>query len=89
MTDQPHIYADDLMDVMEMTHKIEKYITRVINDQDISLAMSSLMSASINCIFAQCKTFDEVVFYRNLFMEIMDRSIRQMKIKKPEKPPTP
>jgi DNA-binding phage protein len=86
MTEKSQIPQDDLMDVMEMTQKIEKYITRVLRDQDPQLAFSALISASINCLFAQCKTFEEVVFYRNLFIEILDRSIRMMKINKPEKP---
>jgi hypothetical protein len=86
MTEKSQIPQDDLMDVMEMTQKIEKYIMRVLRDQDPQLAFSALISATINCLFAQCKTFEEVVFYRSLFMEILDRSIRQIKIKNSEKP---
>jgi hypothetical protein len=81
----PYVPQDDLLDVMEMTKKIEGYITRVLKNNDFNLAMSALMSASINCMFAQCNTLDEIVFYRNLFMQILDSSIRQIQIKKPEK----
>lgn len=82
----PHIPHDDLMDVMEMTNKIETYISRVLRDNDRNLAMSALMSASINRILAQCKTLNEVMFYRNLFMQILDSYIRTIEIKKPEPP---
>jgi hypothetical protein len=82
----PHIPHDDLMDVMEMTNKIETYISSVLKDNDRNLAMSALMSSAINSMLAQCKTLDEVMFYRNLFMQILDSSIRTIEIKKPEPP---
>lgn len=77
----PHIPRDDLMDVMEMTNKIESYISGVLKDNDRNLAMSALMSASINSMLSQCKTLNEVMFYRNLFMQILDSSIRSIQIK--------
>ena len=75
------IPQDDLMDVMEMTNKIESYIANVLKDNDRNLAMSALMSACINSMLFQCKTLDEVVFYRNLFMQILDNLIRTIQIK--------
>lgn len=84
----PHIPQDDLMDVMEMTNKMEGYITHVLKDNERNLAMSALMSATINCMLGQCSTLDEVVFYRNLFMQILDSSIRTIQIKPPERPPS-
>ena len=82
----PHIPQDDRMDVMEMTNKMEGYITHVLKDNERNLAMSALMSATINCMLGQCSTLDEVMFYRNLFMQILDSSIRTIEIKKPEPP---
>jgi hypothetical protein len=82
----PHVPQDDLMDVMEMTGKLEVYISTVLRENDRNLAISALMSASINCLLAQCETLDEVMFYRTLFMQILDSSIRYMQIKGPEKP---
>lgn len=78
---QPAIPQDDLIDVMEMTQKLESHISHILKENDITLAMSALMSASINCMLGQCKTLDEVVFYRNIFMQIFDSSIRNIKIK--------
>ena len=82
----PHIPQDDRMDVMEMTNKMEGYITHVLKDNERNLAMSALMSATINCMLGQCSTLDEVMFYRNLFMQIFDSSIRNIKIKGKEEP---
>ncbi len=86
MIKQPQIPQDDLMDVMEMTQRLERYILRALKDQDHMLAMSALISASVNCLWAKCNSFDQVVFFRNMLMEILDRSIHHMQIKKPDQP---
>ena len=51
----PHVPPDDLLDVMEMTKKIEGYIGRVLKNNDFNLAMSALISATTNCLLAQCQ----------------------------------
>lgn len=80
---EPHkIPQDDLLDVMEMTQKMESFIAKTIKGNELSLGMSALFSASINSIVGQCKTLDEVMFYRNVFMQIFDSSIRSINIKK-------
>jgi hypothetical protein len=73
---KPSIPRDDLLDVIEMTQKMEYAISNILKDNELSLSMSALYSATINCIIAQCQTMEEVIFYRNLFMEIFDSSIR-------------
>lgn len=78
--EKPAIPQDDLLDVMEMTQKLESYISHVLKENEPTLGMSALMSATINSMLAQCKTLDEVVFYRNIFMQIFDSSIRNIKI---------
>jgi hypothetical protein len=82
--EHPSISEDDLIDVMEMTDKLEKYISKIFKDNQCSLALSALMSATINSMLAQCKTLDEVVLYRNIFVQMLDASIRGIKIKKPD-----
>lgn len=77
----PSVPQDDLLDVMEMTNKLENYIGKILKENELTLAMSALMSASINCTLSQCKTLDEVMFYRNIFMEIFDSSIRSIQLK--------
>jgi hypothetical protein len=86
MTEIPSIPQDDLMDVMEMTQKIENYICKTLKGNEHKLAMSALMSSSVNCMLGQCKNLDEVIFYRNLFMQILDTSIRCIQVKGPESP---
>jgi hypothetical protein len=74
------------MDVIEMTDKIEGYTRAILAGNELTLAMSALMSSSINCMLGQCRTLAEVMFYRNLFMQILDSAIRQIEVKGPEKP---
>jgi len=69
---------------MEMTQKIESYIAHVIKGNHRDLSMSALMSACINAMLVQCKTLEEVLFYRALFIQILESSIRSTQIKPPE-----
>lgn len=73
---------DDITDVMEMTQKLENYINVVLKENEMALAMSALISASINSILAHCTTLDEIVNYRNIFIQIFDESIRTNKNRK-------
>lgn len=75
------IPADDLIDVMEMTRRLESYISKMLHENQTDLAMSALMSAFINSMLSQCTTFNQVLFYRTIFMEILDSSIRSIKVK--------
>jgi hypothetical protein len=84
----PQIPHDDFMDVMEMTNKMESYINHVLKDNDSNLAVSALIGACINCMLSQCSTLTEVMFYRNLFVQILDNSIRNIRIQGPQKPPS-
>ena len=77
----PSVPQDDLLDVMEMTQKMEKYMAQVLKDNEESLGMSALMSATINCVLGHCTTLDEVVFYRNIFISVFDTSIRSIRLK--------
>ena len=73
----PH---DDLLDVSEITMKIEKYIAKSLFGHSQDISMSALMSATINSLTKQCCTIEELVFHRNLFIQILDDTIRQIKI---------
>lgn len=84
--ESPHIPHDDLMDVLEMTNKIESYISNILKDNDHNLAISALMNASVNSMIGQCKTLSEVMFCRTLFIQILDISIKSIEWKKPEEP---
>lgn len=80
MEQMPSIPQDDLIDVMEMTKALEKQISETLNGNQSSLAISALMSASINCMVAQCKTLSELMFFRNIFMQTIDSAIVAIKI---------
>jgi hypothetical protein len=85
----PQIPQDDVIDVMEMTDKIEKYILKVLKDHENNLAISSLISASINCLWTQCNSMEEVIFYRNMLVKVLDGSISHMQIIKGKEPKKP
>jgi hypothetical protein len=74
------ISQDDLEDVREMTDKIELFIQETIEDCEERIAMSSIMSASINCILMQCKSVQMALFYRNIFISILDDSISNIRL---------
>lgn len=86
MTKIPQIAQDDIIDVMEMTQKIEKSINRILKDNEVHLAVSALMSATINCLAHQCHSLDEVIFYRNIFTRLLDNSIQDIKTQVSENP---
>ena len=84
MSQGPYIPQDDLMDVAEMTEKLESLISSVLKENELNLALSALMSASINCILAQCSTLKEVIFYKNLLIKIFDNTIKTINIREDE-----
>lgn len=86
MTEIPSIPQDDLIDVMEMADEIESSIENILHGNQHTLGMSALMSASINCMLGSCHTLNEVMFYRNIFMQILDSSIRDIQIRGPNSP---
>lgn len=71
----PEIPNDDLIDVMEITNKLETSICDILEDNDKALAMSALMSASVNIMLRQCKSLGDVIVYRNIFIHILDSTI--------------
>lgn len=72
---------DDLLDVMEMTKNFENYIFSILNENDVIIGMAALMTATVNCTFNRCDTLDEVLFYRNMLVQIFDNSILSTHIK--------
>jgi hypothetical protein len=71
---------DDIVDVIEMTDKIKSRVLDIFEETDPHLAVSALIGASTQCMLLQCTTLDEVKFYRNLFMQILDDSIKTIRI---------
>jgi hypothetical protein len=82
MTNRP-VTRDDLQDVMEMTQKLEEYISRVLGENETQLAMAALMNASVNSIIAQCRSFEEVSLYRSLLINYFNLAVDHIEFKNP------
>jgi len=81
---EPHsVSQDDIQDVMELTDKLELAIGEILNGNQTTLAISAIISASINCCFSQCSTMEEIIVYRNMFVRVIDETIKNFQIKKP------
>jgi len=73
------VSKDDLLDVQEMTRRLEEAMSLILQDNDMDLAVSALMSSTINCIFGQCSTIQEIEHYRNVFIKIMNSAADSIK----------
>lgn len=76
MMERLDISQDDLLDVAELSMKIETFVNQVLEDTELNVAFSSLMSGSINSLLARCQNKGEVLFYGNLFIQIIDNTMR-------------
>ena len=72
---------DDVLDVMEMSRRLENYILKVFKGNDGNLAMSALMTATINSVLSQCKTINDALFYKSIFIKIFEDAIRDIKLR--------
>lgn len=75
---------DDLTDVIEMTNMLEEHIYNTLEGNQPSLALSALIGATVNSLLDQCKSLDQVMVYRNIFIEALDSTIMQIQVKKKE-----
>lgn len=73
--DKVQFSQDDVFDVVELVDKIEASIDEIIKDQPKFIAMSAVISASINSIIKNCSSIPEIVKYYEIFKELMDASI--------------
>ena len=78
MMEKRSISRDDLLDVMEMTEKLERQINNILRGNERPLSMSALMSATINCMLSQCKYVEDVISYRDAFISILDGTIESI-----------
>jgi hypothetical protein len=67
-----NISQDDIQDVSEMSKLIEMQINEIVKDNAKNLAISAIITASINSILSHCQTIEDVVFFRNLFVKLFD-----------------
>lgn len=69
---------DDLYDVVELTEKIEESLNLILQDQDLSIGMSALLTGFCRGIFNQCSSLEQVMFYRSLLNRYLDSCICEM-----------
>ena len=82
----PQIPQDDLMDVKEMSDRIENYIGKVLDGVQENLAFSALTSATINCLIHNSKSMGDIMFHRNLFVQLLDSVIEDIEVIEEEEP---
>jgi|GEM_PF-1846889 len=78
---------DDLEDVVELTKKLEESIAVILEENEQGIALSALTSATIRCVLVQCDTLDEAKIHKNIFMQMFDFSMQNMKFDPKEKDP--
>jgi hypothetical protein len=76
---KPDISADDIEDVREMTHKLEDAMRATLSGQELCLAISALMSATVNCVIDQCETIDQLEHYQEVFSRVFQLGIDEYK----------
>lgn len=76
----PKYPQDDFLDVMEMVNKLEEQMAITLESQEKRLAISALISCTINYMSDNSNTIEELVFYRNLFMDSLDDFIKNIRI---------
>jgi len=69
------ISNDDLEDVKELTSKLDKAILEILEDTQLEIAISSLLSTTINCMIDQCDTILDTLMYKNLLIKAFDLGI--------------
>ncbi len=77
---------DDLIDITEMTDKIQSYTHNIVKDNDQHIVMSALMSASISSFMNHCETLEEVAHFGAIFVSLLDDAIRNVLIDEEESP---
>jgi hypothetical protein len=83
MVEHPSIPQDDLIDVTELADKLEDSMYDILSGNQRNIAISALMSASINCMYSQCRNMEQALFYKNLFIQILQNSTAALQFKEP------
>ncbi len=84
MTNYP-IPPDDIDDVIELQMKIENAIIEICTGHDASLAISALMTATVNCLITNSDDYDHLLFHRNVLLKLYDMALDRYRAKMKEK----
>lgn len=77
----PGVSQDDLLDVMELTNKLQDNIYAVLEDTVLYLSMPALIAATIKCMLHQCESVDQAKFYRDLFVTLFEEAFKDKRLK--------
>lgn len=72
---QQQIPKDDILDVKELSEKIMLSNYEILKDQDYSLALSAMMTATVNSLVHQSNSIYELKIYRDALIKIIDNAI--------------
>ncbi len=72
---------DELMNFMDITRKMETHLSDTLKEHELNVCMTALMSATITFALHHCKSYEEMIYYRNIFTKIFDSYIRSFKTK--------
>jgi hypothetical protein len=68
--EKTNIPLDDIDDVKEMTKKLEDSMCEILSENEITLAISALVSATVNFVIHQSASIDEIEHYQTVFMKV-------------------
>jgi hypothetical protein len=83
----PQIPYDDIADIEEMSEKIEDYVLKIFKDASNSVAISALMTASINCIIGRCPNLPELLAHIHSFTHLLNLTSLDMVSRNLKNPP--
>jgi hypothetical protein len=72
---------DDLLDVMELTQKLQHQISIVLEDTVLYLSMPALVAATIKCMLHQCESVEKARFYKDLYIYLFEEALKDSDLK--------
>ena len=75
MADRVAPIPDDMADVEEISTRIEDFIFDELEDVDLRIAMSALISSSLTVLYTKCDTKDKANLYRLIFIGMLDKDL--------------
>jgi hypothetical protein len=67
---------DDLIDIVELSRKLAESVNEILDECDVHIALSALISTTMQCVMSQCSKYEEVFFYREMAIQLMDAMIK-------------
>lgn len=84
---QSPVPNDDLMDVVELTKKLEVVFDEILEGNQYDLAISALINVFMRCVAGHAENFDEFLSYRLVFTRMFDSFAEAIKTRNDPKLP--